>query len=71
VKHEADSGKAVSVKQVQKCIFDTAGVSINTLKHILKEHKHNRKCVRNSAHFTDKCEKKIKIDMNSCEKCVI
>jgi hypothetical protein len=43
MKKEADSGKVTNVKQVQKCISYTTGVSVSALKHILKEHnKHNK-----------------------------
>jgi signal recognition particle GTPase len=46
---EANSGKAVNVNQIQSRVSETTGVSLSTLKRILKGYEHNKRVGRNSA----------------------
>jgi signal recognition particle GTPase len=42
MKKEVDSSKMINVNQIQNHVSEGTGVSLNTLKHILKEHKCNK-----------------------------
>jgi hypothetical protein len=36
MKKEADSGKVINVNQIQNCVYEATGVSLSSLKCILK-----------------------------------
>jgi molybdopterin-guanine dinucleotide biosynthesis protein len=39
---EADSGKTTNVDQIQSRVCEATGLSVSTVKHILKENEHKR-----------------------------
>jgi signal recognition particle GTPase len=51
MKEEAESSKVININQIQNRVSDATGVSLSSLKRILKEYENN-KWGRNSAHLT-------------------
>jgi hypothetical protein len=61
VKEVGDSGKVIGINQI-KNVYDATGVSLSTLKLILKVYTHNNEWGKISAHLTkDGQEGKLKL----------
>jgi signal recognition particle GTPase len=43
MKKEADSGKVININKIQNRVSEATGVSLSSLKHILKEYEHNKR----------------------------
>jgi len=72
MKKEADSGKTINVDRIQTRVSEATGVSVSTLKRILKEHEHNKRVGKEfSTPHKKRPRRKIKTDIDEFDKCVI
>ncbi|KDR06849.1 hypothetical protein L798_03504 [Zootermopsis nevadensis] len=72
MKKEADSGNVINVNQIQNRVSEATGVSISTLKRILKEYEHNKRVGKEfSTPHKKRPRRKIKTDVDDFDKCVI
>jgi signal recognition particle GTPase len=56
MKKETESGKVINVNQIQNRVSEATGVSLSSLKRILKEYENNGEGIRHTSQKTAKKE---------------
>jgi signal recognition particle GTPase len=72
MKKEAERGKVINVNQIQNHVSEATGVSLSSLKCILKEYEHNKRVRKEfGTPHKKRPRRKVKTDIDDFDKCVI